>query len=48
MKIKALLSLIICTALVAVSVAACKRREQTYAGVEGPKATETVQANAQY
>lgn len=48
MKIKALLFLVICAAFVAVGFSACKRRNQLYADIEGPKATATVDPNAQY
>ena len=48
MKVKALLSLVLCASVVAVLVSGCKRREQTYANIEGPEKTETVQPNAQF
>ena len=48
MKVKALLSLVICAAVVAVGFSACKRRNQVYADIEGPKAIATVDPNAQY
>jgi uncharacterized membrane-anchored protein len=48
MKIKALLFLVICAAVVAVGFSACKRRNQLYADIEGPKATATVDPNALY
>lgn len=47
MKVKALLVLVICASIVSLALSACKRREQTYAGIEGPTATETVEPNAQ-
>lgn len=48
MKVKALLSLVLCASVVAILVSGCKRREQTYANIEGPKATETVEPNTQF
>ncbi len=49
MKVKALLSLLIIgVALLAVSTTGCKRRTQTYAGIEDPKASEKIEPNAQY
>ena len=48
MKIKALMSLVVCATLLAVGFSACKRREQAYADIQGPKATETVEPNVQY
>ena len=48
MKVKALLSLVVCLCLLGFCAAGCKRREQVYANIDGPAATETVEPNAHY
>lgn len=49
MKVKVLLTLItIGVALLAVCTTGCKRRMQTYAGIENTKPTEKIDPNAHY
>ncbi len=48
MKVKALLSLLVFASILVLAVSACKRREQVYADIGGPAATETVEPNVQY
>lgn len=48
MKLKALLCLLVCASWLVIGATGCKRREQVYADIKGPPATETVEPNVQY